>query len=158
MGKFVIRNTNIGEKFELKDKPPLDSKFTRLGISGSLVGRTLEVCVTETSTSTFDEDFLFTSFENFKQNLTCLSIFGYSAKWNIQVDVFTIGTFAEASAARFTVVSFDVFAVFEVDEGPVLWVSPQNDMTSTSTVTAVRTTFGYKLFATKVHRAVSAIT
>ena len=64
----------------------------------------------------------------------------------------------EASAARSAVLGLDVLAVFEMNEGPVLRVALEDDMTSAAAVTSVGPALGDVLLAPQMCGAVAAVT
>jgi hypothetical protein len=54
-------------------------------------------------------------------------------------------------------VRFDVLVVFQMEQGPKLFVAPYDNVTSTSTIAAVGSSFGNVLFPSEMGGASSAI-
>lgn len=57
-----------------------------------------------------------------------------------------------------SVIRLDMLAVFQVDEGPELWISPENDMASAAAVTSVWAAFWDVFGPVKMHRTCTSVT
>ena len=57
-----------------------------------------------------------------------------------------------------SVIRLDMLAVFQVDKGPELWISPENDMASAAAVTSVRASVGHVKLTAKGYMSVAALT
>ena len=145
--------SDIGEDLQLQYEPAFLAFFARLRVPRSLVGRSLEIIVAQASPSALAEDSLLTVLHHLEQGFAGFGILCHGAYGNFQEYVFSVLSGTESSLPVATVVGLDVFAVFEVYQGPELLVRPQDNVSATSSVSSVRTAFRDVFGPVQVHRA-----
>ena len=149
--------THVCQDFQFEDEPSFTSRFAWLGITRRLVGGGLEIVVPQSSPAAFDQYFLLSRLNQFTQDFTAFSVFGNRAQRNVEYDVSSVLAFAELSASGPSVLGPYMFAVFKVDQGPELRVCPENDMSSSTSVTSVRASFRNVFFPAQMHRTCAPV-
>ena len=89
---------------------------------------------------------------------TCLGIIHHSAAGHLDDLVLTILTATLVLRTIATVPSKGMTVVAQVQQRPIVTVTAQDDMSSTSAVTSIRATIGVVLHATHVCAAAAALT
>ena len=126
-------------------------------ISRSLVCSGFEVVVSKSSASSFYQYPFFARFEKFEQHFSGFRIFRYRTYRDIQVNVLSVFTLAQLSASCTSMFSLDVLAVFQMDKSPELWIRPEDDMSSSSTVTSVRSSLRYIFGSVQMCRTCTSV-
>ena len=115
-------------------------RFTRLGKTRSLTGSGTEMPVAQTSTTTFQKHHLLTVFSNITQIFTGFGIVCYRTTRHFDNLVFAILTETLVLRTVTTVCSKGMTIVTQVKKCPIITVTTKDDMSSTTTVTAIRAT------------------
>ena len=96
-------------------------------------------------------DFFLSVEFNFKMLFTRFRISCYGSQWNFKYNIFSICPCFEGAATTLTRFSNDMLSVFEMQQGPVLLISSYDDMSASSPITTIRTTFGCEFISVKMY-------
>jgi predicted O-methyltransferase YrrM len=115
------------------------------------------VVVSESSTSSLRKYFSFVVVCDFEKDFTCFGIFSYGSEWNVENDIDSVFSMFMHSLSILAIFGENVFSVFEVKECPELFVSFKDDVSSSSSVTAVGSAESCSFISKKVNCAGSSI-
>ena len=133
--------SDVGEDFEFEDGGELDAVFARLREAWCLECRGAEVPVAEASPSAFGEDFLFAVLGDFEELLACVGVADDGTEGHDDDLVFAVASECSFASALFAVFGEDVSGEFEVYECPVLCAASYDDVSASSAVAAVGSSF-----------------
>ena len=149
--------SHVSEQLELEDEPAFLVWLARLRVARCLVGRCLEVVVSETSAAALHEDPLLMRLHELEKDLAGLSVLCNSSERHVQIYVRAILAVLQLAAAGSAVLGHDVLAVFQMDECPELRIGPEDDMSASSAVSTVRSTLRNILLPPHVRRTRTSI-
>jgi hypothetical protein len=98
------------------------------------------VPVALSATSTLQEDYLLAVFRDIAKVLSCLSVIDHSAARHLNNLVLAILSEAFVLAARLTVTGKGVAVVAQMEQSPVVTITAQDDMATSSTIATIGTT------------------
>src|SRR5690606_23686616 len=102
--------------------------------------------VTQTTFTTFCQDFFFAVFGNFKKQFACFFVFYNRSKRYINVTIFTIATGTARTTTVTTVTCFYMSLKTQMMQGPQTFVTTNNYVTATTAITTIGTTFFNEFF------------
>jgi hypothetical protein len=118
------------------------------------LGGALEEGVSHPTPSSFAEHLLLSLKCHLKERFACFGIAGYGAQGDVNDHIGSVCSGAKVSTARLTMFGTDVFAIFQVNQRPVLSTASEDNMPTPAAVTAIWPPFGYILFTTEVHSTI----
>ena len=92
-----------------------------------------------------------------EEHFSRLCILCHCTERNVQDDVRSVLSLLELSAACRTMLCHDVLAIFQVDKSPELRIRPEDDVSSTSAVSSVRSSLRDILLPPHMRRARTSI-
>ena len=98
--------------------------------------------VSTSAFAAFGEDDFLSLVQNLQHYFFCLCISHDRTKWNINVDIGTIGAMLVLSSPGVAMTGNYVPRVFQMQKRPVLGIAANDDVASTAAITAIRTTLG----------------
>ena len=113
--------------------------------------------VSPAASAALAQDVLLTGLHDFGDDFVGLRILDGDAEGHFQDDVRPVLSPAEGRSARIAVLGPHDFPVTQVDECPELRVRPEDDVSATSAVTAVRAALGYIFRPVQMHGSGSAV-
>ena len=149
--------TYVCQEFQLHDYCHFLHRFTWLCKAGCLTGGCLEVPVTQSAASAFQQNNFLSMLGDVTDIFACFGIVYHCATGNFNNLIFSIFTKAAILGAGFSMSGQRMAIVTQVQQRPVVTVAAQNDMTSSSSVTSVGATIGYVFLTPHVRRASSAL-
>ena len=90
--------SDICQKFQLHDNSHLLHRLAWLCITGSLVGRSAELEVSQSSTTTFQQQHLLSIVCNVAHVLSCFGVIYHGSTRHINIDVLAIGSMTLVSS------------------------------------------------------------
>ena len=150
--------TDVGKELKLHYDRHLLHGLSRLGIARSLVGGGTELIVAESAAASLEEHHFLSVVHDVADELSCLGVVYHSTARHVYIHVLAVGAMAFVSTAVAAVFRLDVALVFQMEQGPVVMVSTQDDASSLTAVAAVGTAVGLILHVAEVHRSLAALT
>ena len=148
---------DISKKFQFENNGTLLHRFTRLGITRCLIGRSAEVPVAQTSTTTFQEHNHLSILTYVTDVFACLCIIDNGSTRDIDISVLSICACASAFASIATMSGKDMTFVTQVKQRPIVVIPTQIDMSATSPVSTIWATIRNVLSPMHVHRTSSTL-
>ena len=156
--------TYIGQHLKLQDEGTLIAILTGLCIARSLIRSTLEVPVTQTTTTTLEKGELLAVLGNLTDVLDSgrtILLLNHSACNGTQRygdnNVGSILTRRACAVTTLAILSKLVALVFEVNQSPILAVALQNNATALTAIAAIGSAKCNELLTTKVARACASV-
>ena len=156
-----IRETNesdIGKQLELEDDGTLHHGFARLRIAWRLIGSGGKVLVSHAATSALEKHHDLSVVGHVADVFARLGIINDCAARDIDVTVLTICTCASAGTSVASVTGKDMSFEAKVQEGPIVMIASEIDVSTTPAVAAVWSSHWDILGAMHVHGAATALT
>ena len=148
---------DIGQQLQLEDDGHLLHGLAGLCEAWCLIGGRAELEVAESTATTLEQDDFLSVVVHVAHKLTCLGIVDHRTRRHIDVDIAAIGAVTLVGTAVATVFSEDVSLIAQVQQGPIVVVAAQDDITTPAAVTAVGTAVVVVLQMLQMHRAATAL-
>ena len=140
VGLAVLSGPIVGVLF--RDTHPMGPTILSwLGKAGSLTSRCLEVHISQSTTSALEQAHHLSVLGNITQELSCLGIIDRSSARHLNYSVLTLLAGALIFGTWGTVGSKDVTRKLKVYKSPQIAVATQENVTSSSAITPIGTTF-----------------
>ena len=155
-----IRKTyqpHICQQLQLQDDFAFLSRFARLSITGSLVGRCLEMPVALSATTTFQQHNFLSVFGHVADIFAGFGIIYYSSARHFDHPVFTVFPETALGTTAFAVRCHDMTFELQMQEGPVIPIATKIHMASSPSVASVGASFRNIFLTTKVRGPSSAL-
>ena len=133
-------------------------RLTGLCKAWCLSGSCSEMPVSLSTTSTFQQDNFLSMFGHITDILSCFSIVYYCSTRHFNYFVYTVLTKTLVFTAGFSMSSHRMTVILQMEQRPVVTVTSQNNMASSSAIAPIRTTVRNIFLAPHVRRASSALT
>ena len=114
--------------------------------------------VTLTTATAFEQDHFLSVFCYVTKILPCLGIINYRSAGYFYYFIRTVFSETTSFAPRFTMTGHCMTVILQVQQCPVITVTAQDDMTSSSTIAPIGTSVRTIFLAPHVRRASSALT
>src|SRR5271167_2863604 len=103
-----------------------------------LIGRRGKSRIPKTTTPSLQPNDLLSVFQDLRLYFSCFLVPGYCPERNLNDDILPKTARAIVSAAALAVFSQHILIIAEMQQGPKMIASPENDMSSTSAIAAIR--------------------
>ena len=141
----------------MQDDQSLLRRFARLCIAGSLIGCRLEMAVALSAAASLQQHHDLSVFGHIADVFAGFCIIDNGSTGHFDSTVFSVLAGTPFGTAAFTIGGHDVAFILQVEQCPVVAVSPQIDMASSASVASVGSPFRNVLFAAEVRRTSAAL-
>ena len=125
--------------------------------AGSLVGGAAELEVTQSAATPFQQYHLLSVVGDVTDIFSCLRIVDYRTTRHVDIHILAISAMTLVTAAVATMLRKDMPLEFQMQQRPVVMVTPQDDTATLAAITTVRTTVRVILHMTEMHRSPSPL-
>ena len=150
--------TYIRQHLELQNHIGFHTGLTRLCITRCLVGSSTEMPVAQSTFTTTEKDNLLLMFLYLAHKFARVAIVNYSATRHFDDFVLTIFSERARCTAATSVGGKDMFLILEVKQSPKVAVTTQDNMSPSSTISAIRSALWDILCAVEVHTTCTTLT
>ena len=123
----------------------------------SLVSGGCEIRITQSTAATLYPDQLLPVLQNFRFDFPGFLIPGDRAQGHFNDDVLSEPAGAIVATAILSILRKDIFIITQVQQGPEIFISPQNNMTASAAVTSIRSRERIELGTHKMFAASTAV-
>lgn len=150
--------TDIGEELQFQDHHHFLHGLAGLGVARCLVGGGAKLEVAQSAASAFEQHHDLSVFDDIAEIFTGFGIVGHGAGRYLDVAICAVATVAAAFAAVAAVAGKNVAVIAQVEQGPVVAIAAEVDISPASTIAAIGAAEGLVFGAMHVHRTAAALT
>ena len=150
--------TDIGEELQFQDHHHFLHGLAGLGVARCLVGGGAKLEVAQSAASAFEQHHDLSVFDDIAEIFTGFGIVGHGAGRYFNVPICAVAAVAAAFAAVAAVAGKNVAVIAQVEQGPVVAIAAEVDITPTPTIATVGAAEGLVFGAVHVHRTAAALT